>query len=158
MIYWVGTIANRYSAVWSNSAVWLFIFGRPVFIYSAVWIRPYGLDSIHSGAYQEWANIRIYFWNDSHAIPMQRVWFSPKLSYHRIISLALYLPIFLLIKKQVCDSFKDKSKPDFISHFFLFFNKKKNWKSGIFFPMFNLQNWSCLRFIPLVGPPPSRTP
>ena len=42
MIYWVGTIANRYSAVW------LFIFGCPVFIYSAVRFRPSGPVSMRS--------------------------------------------------------------------------------------------------------------
>ena len=44
LINWVGTIANRYSAVWSNSAVrfghLVVYFHRPVFIYSAVQFRP----------------------------------------------------------------------------------------------------------------------
>ena len=34
MIYQVGIIVLQYSAVWSMK------FGRPVFIYSAVWYRP----------------------------------------------------------------------------------------------------------------------
>ena len=37
-----------------------------------------------------------YFWNGSHAVPMQRPFFSPKLSYLRNVSLAVYLPIFYI--------------------------------------------------------------
>ena len=45
-------------------------------------------------------NCEEYFWNGSHAIPMQRP-FLPKLSHHRNVSLALYLPIlyFLFCQK-----------------------------------------------------------
>ena len=35
----------------------------------------------------------LYFWNGSHAIPMKRPFFT-KISYHRNVSLAVYLPIF----------------------------------------------------------------
>ena len=34
-----------------------------------------------------------HFWNGSHAIPMQRPFFLPKLSYHRIVSLPVYSQI-----------------------------------------------------------------
>ena len=34
------------------------------------------------------------FWNGNHAIPLRGVWFSPKLSFHRNISMDVYLPIF----------------------------------------------------------------
>ena len=43
MIYWVGTILNQYSAIWSNLGVRFLINSAVRFcIYSAVWIRPYG--------------------------------------------------------------------------------------------------------------------
>ena len=52
--YCVGTIANIYSAVRSRQIrpfglAICFFFGRPVFIYSAVRIRPSGLVSISNG-------------------------------------------------------------------------------------------------------------
>ena len=37
-----------------------------------------------------------YYWNGSHAIPLQRPFFT-KISYHRNVSLAVYWPIFTLL-------------------------------------------------------------
>ena len=62
LIFWVGTIVNQYSAVWSNSAV-------RFLINSAVWsiIRPFGFVFIRPSGF---GRMDKYLWTTEQAISM----------------------------------------------------------------------------------------
>ena len=60
----------------------------------------------------------MYFWNGSHATTLQSVFFSPKLSNHRNVSLAVYLKIFYFsFCQKICIN-----GPGFHCHCLLFSN------------------------------------